>query len=80
MKPKRKQNAPICVITDLYGFTWGPVSVIRLMHRDDAGSVCLGLKTKKHKEPLQVYVLRGGKIRIFGPAGIEWGPKEKPKK
>ena len=75
MKKEKKPIPPIQCDSIHCGFIYGPVTVTRA-HRDDTGSVCLHLETKKYKRPLEVYVLKGGKIRIFSN-GDEWLPKEK---
>ena len=75
MKKDKKPVPPVEYDNIILGFTYGPLKLTR-SHRDDTGSVCLYLETKKYKDPLQVYVLRGGKIRIFSN-GDEWFPKEK---
>lgn len=52
-----------------YGFKWGPVEVTRTIGDDRRGMVVVSLKSKKHS--MDVYVMKGGKVRIF-ESGKEW--------
>lgn len=61
-----------------YGFEFGPAKVIRACSDSKRGWVMMCLETKKHKNnTFQIYVAKGGKIRIFDKNG-EWAPKIKP--
>ena len=62
---------PVKWLLTQFGFIFGSAQVTRLMSSKAKGSVCLGIESKKHK--IEVYALRGGKIRIF-ENGKEWKP------
>lgn len=61
-----------------YGFEWGPVEVSRCCDDERQGWVILHIETEKTKRancPLEIYVTRTGKIRIFSNG--EWAPPKK---
>ena len=69
---------PIGYLPTIRGFEWGSASFSRIMERVDNGSVCLRVTTKKTGgRGFHIHILRGGKVRIFGPDGREWGPIDK---
>ena len=49
-----------------YGFIYGPVTVERFCSDETKGWVCLGIKTKRHPDGIQVYVTKTGYVRIDG--------------
>jgi hypothetical protein len=54
-----------------YGFEWGAVSVTRGFSDSKKGWVTLLLETPKHRNGLQIYVTKTGKVRIYDSRG-EW--------
>ena len=60
-----------------HGFIWGAAEVERTA--DHArGWVLIAIKTPKHPRGIDVFVTKGGKVRIFGSNGGEWTPPPKP--
>lgn len=57
-----------------YGFNYGAAKVTRMFSDAKRGWVTLGVETPKHKSPIQVYVTKTGKVRVFAD-GVEWKPK-----
>jgi hypothetical protein len=57
-----------------YGFQWGAADVSRCFSDDKKGWVTLLLKTPKHKNGIQIYVTKTGKVRVHGNDGKEWMP------
>jgi hypothetical protein len=56
-----------------HGFEWGAAKFLRYFDDEKKGWVTLGVETRKHKNGIQIYVTRTGKVRIFSDAG-EWKP------
>lgn len=56
-----------------YGFEYGSASVTRMFSDDKKGWVTLGIQTPKHKIPIQIYVTKTGKVRVFY-GNSEWKP------
>lgn len=46
-----------------YGFRWGSLTVTRYFDDAGKGYVCVGLTTKRYA--LDVYAMKGGKVRLF---------------
>lgn len=57
----------------VFGYEWGPVTVIRGFSDEKKGWVTLLVKTKKYPYGLQVYVTKSGKVRVYSDKG-EWKP------
>ena len=56
-----------------YGFEYGSAEVTRMFSDAKKGWVTLGIQTPKHKNPIQIYVTKTGKVRIFSDYD-EWKP------
>jgi len=54
-----------------YGFDYGAAKVTRMLSDEKRGWIALGIETPKHKIPIQIYVTKTGKVRIFSE-GEEW--------
>lgn len=55
-----------------YGFVFGPAEVARCCSDKKKGCVFLEVSTvKRKKDPVQIYVTRTGKVRIYSAKG-EW--------
>ena len=54
-----------------YGFDWGAAKITRGFSSEKKGWVTLLLETPKHKEAIQIYVTKSGKVRISDARG-EW--------
>lgn len=59
-------KTPAPLTEDAYGFTWGALSVTRILSHK--GGVLLALQTKRGK--VDVWVTRNGKIRIVRTGGF----------
>ena len=59
-----------------YGFEWGAADVMRYCSDEKEGWVILGIETPKHKDGVQIYVTKTGKVRIYAD-GVEWKPCKK---
>lgn len=59
-----------------YGFEYGNARVERFHSDEEDGSVIIGIGTDKYSHPIQIYVTRTGKVRIFSVSG-EWVLQEK---
>lgn len=55
-----------------YGFDYGSAKIERCCSDEKKGWVLLKLTTPKHKDGLQIYVTKTGKIRIHDENGREW--------
>jgi hypothetical protein len=59
-----------------YGFEWGAANVQRCFSDDKKGWVAFLVRTPKHKNGLQIYVTKTGKVRVFD-GETEWKPTAK---
>lgn len=59
-----------------FGFEWGAADFSRCIHDSAKGWVIVLLKTPRHKEGIQLYITKTGKVRVFGSDGKEWLPKK----
>lgn len=59
-----------------YGFEWGAAAMERGFSDAKKGWVTFLLRTPKHKEMIQIYVTKTGKVRVSSQKG-EWLPPEK---
>jgi hypothetical protein len=57
-----------------FGFEWGAAKITRLFDDHKKGWVTIGIQTPKHKNDIQVYVTKSGKVRIFDQDRGEWFP------
>jgi len=57
-----------------YGFEFGAANIERCMSHEKQGWVILTLKTPRHKNGIQLYVTKTGKVRVYGEDGKEWEP------
>jgi len=54
-----------------YGFNYGATKVTRMTSDEKKGWITLGIETPKYKNPIQIYVTKTGKVRMFSEGG-EW--------
>jgi len=54
-----------------YGFNYGAAKVTRMTSDEKKGWITLGIETPKYKNPIQIYVTKTGKVRVFSE-GREW--------
>lgn len=58
-----------------YGFDYGSAKIERICDDPKKGWVMIqvyGMGPKKPKGDIQIYVTKGGKIRVFSRDGSEW--------
>lgn len=58
-------SPPVFEFTN-YGFRWGGCELERLASDSKRGWIVLGIKTKKHKEYIQICVTKTGKVKVNG--------------
>lgn len=61
--PERGKEGRITGEETPFGFRWGPLEIRRAVADDNRGMVVATIKTKKHR--IDVYAMKGGKVRIF---------------
>lgn len=57
-----------------YGFEYGAATIERACSDEKKGWVMLLIRTPKHKDGIQVYVTKTGKVRVRA-GGQEWKPQ-----
>jgi hypothetical protein len=78
MSEKEKEVKEIHFQNVQFGFEYGAAKVTRLFSDEKKGVVIIEVATPKHKEGIQVYVTRTGKVRIASKSG-EWKLNTKDK-
>jgi len=57
-----------------YGFEWGSAKIERCCSDEKKGWIVLFIKTPRHKNGLEIYITKTGKVRVYGKK--EWEEKK----